>query len=360
VSNVGPVRGAFAEDRRVGLMGHLGREAHTFPLTVRLSGEAESRYAMRVAEVPGFTPSLVASSVLGVLDAGAWRSGEQGIDLDARIAIAGHGPLEVRQSFDGASAALQAASFVLAVADYLVSNDLERVELLGVEVSLRQVERPRSATVVGAHAEHTVVRPGDRVAVNVDLVAFRGEPFRRRVEVTVPHDLPAGRYTLLVGDGSSVDGARLAAEPAAPVTFPQALALLASLHSRRDLVVLGLLGARGLSVAGQPMPRLPGSVRSLWGALPAGGAVPLKLFVAQQQVERLDRPIEGMVRLDLEVRRREAVAAPAPEEVPAGRDAEAGAEEPPAAAVAPEAPSPPPPAAEPPAPDEPAGEEEQR
>ena len=126
--------------------------------------------------------------------------------------------------------------------------------------------------------------------------------------VDLPKDLPAGRYSLLVGDGASVDAARLALEPAEPVTFPQALELLRSFHSRRDLMVLGVYGGAGLSVAGEAMPRLPGSVRSLWGAAASGSAVALRSAIAQEKREAMDVPVQGLVRIDLEVRRREPLA----------------------------------------------------
>ena len=124
---------------------------------------------------------------------------------------------------------------------------------------------------MGAYAERTVVRPGERVALNLDLVPCRGAPLPPHLaRSTCREDLPAGRYSLLVGDGASVDAARLALEPAEPVTFAQALELLRSFHSRRDLVVLGVYGGHGLAVAGEVLPRLPGSVRSLWaGRRPA-------------------------------------------------------------------------------------------
>ncbi|HSK74874.1 MAG TPA: hypothetical protein VLQ45_00320, partial [Thermoanaerobaculia bacterium] len=55
-------------------------------------------------------------------------------------------------------------------------------------------------------------------------------------------------------------------------------------------------------------PRLPGSVRSLWGAAASGSAVPLRSAIAQKQREQMPIPIEGLVRIDLEVRRRAPVA----------------------------------------------------
>jgi hypothetical protein len=117
-----------------------------------------------------------------------------------------------------------------------------------------------------------------------------------------------GRYSLLVGDGSSIDSARIALEPADPQSFPQALALLRSFHSRRDLVVLGIYAGAGLSVAGEVMPRLPGSVRSLWGAAGSGSVVGLRSTIAQEQCERMPMPVTGLVRIDLEVRRKEPLA----------------------------------------------------
>jgi hypothetical protein len=50
-------------------------------------------------------------------------------------------------------------------------------------------------------------------------------------------------------------------------------------------------------------------VRSLWGSAASGSAKPLRLAVAQEHVEASEVPVEGAVRIDLEVRRREPVSA---------------------------------------------------
>jgi hypothetical protein len=100
-----------------------------------------------------------------------------------------------------------------------------------------------------------------------------------------------------------MDAAKLAIEPVEPVTFSQALGFLNSLHSRRELMVLGVFSERGLAVAGEALPRLPASVRSLWSAAPSGSAKPLRLAIGQQQSQRLENPVDGIVRIDLEVER---------------------------------------------------------
>lgn len=317
LANMGVPVGAFEQDRAAGIQGRLSAVAPMIPLRLKVGGERPRTFTMRVADVPQFTPLLLATSALGSLESATYTGGNHALDMTARFRISGGRELAVKQSFAGEGASVQGATFLLAVASYLIQNPLERVALESVDVELGQQDEPRSAQLVGAHAERTVVRPGERMALNVDLVPYRGVPFRRSFQVTLPEDLPAGRYSLLVGDGSSVDAARFAIQPVEPVSFDQALALLGSLHSRREIVALGIFGGAGLAIAGEVLPQLPGSVRSLWAGTSTGGAVPLKMAVAQQHHEPMEMPVEGLVRVDLEVRRREPQAAQALQETPA-------------------------------------------
>lgn len=312
ISNSGRIVGAFEQDRLTGIYGKIGAEAPMIPMTLKVTS-AETReaqeFSVRLAELPEFLPLLVGTSVLNGLDSASRSGGAQGVDLSARLDLEGYGVLEVRQTFDGDNAGTQVATHLLGVVAFLVQNPIERARLRKVEVQVEQFSSPRFAAVVGAHADRTVVRPGDRVNVSLDLAAFRGERFRRSLAVDLPEDLPAGRYSLLVGDGASVDAARLAIEPATPVSMHQALEVLRANHSRREIVALGVYAGTGLSVGGEVMPRLPGSVRSLWSAAASGSAVALRSTVAQQVAVPSPVPLLGMVRLDLEVRRKAPVAA---------------------------------------------------
>ncbi len=304
VSNAGEVIGAFDQDRQAGVRGRLGLSAPTTPLRVSLRGLTEREYRMEVANLPQLRPILLAISALGALDSGSYAAGFQGIDLDATIALEGHGDLRLRQSFAGDQAGIGSIIYLLGFAAYLEFNPLSEVEIESVDVELTQVERPHSATLVAAHPERTRVEPGQRVPVTLELQAFRGERYRHRLEVEVPAAAPDGRYVVLVGDGTSMDAVRLQVERRQPASFDQALALLRSFHSRRELVAIGLLSAPGLAVAGEALPNLPGSVRSIFAAGGIAPGAPLGLDVAHEQVEVLDRPIDGVARIDLEVRRR--------------------------------------------------------
>lgn len=245
----------------------------------------------------------MAISVLASVDAATQAAGSQGLDLTARFDLGERGELAVRQSFDGDGAVASAAVYVLAIAGFVLQNSMETVDISALDVEVRQFGEPRTARLVSAHAGRTLVRPGETVRLHLDLVAFRGEHFRHAVELEVPTGLPDGRYSLLVGDGVSADVARLAIEKTDPMNFDQALGFLRSLHSRRDLVILGLFRGPGLAVAGEVLPQLPVSLRSIWGTAASSSAVPLPLAIADERILQLDVPVEGILRVDLEVRR---------------------------------------------------------
>jgi hypothetical protein len=349
IANLGQTVGAFEQDRQAGLEGRLGAAPPMIPMVLRigappaapaagaaaaLAGRSGSHAApaagaaagaasppgarsfhVQLADVPELLPLLAGSTLLGGLESASYAGGPQSIDLTARFRLARHGDLVIRQSFDGENAGTAMAAHLLAVTAYLMQSPLERVRIEGLELEIEQSPQPRAAALVGAHADRTVVHPGERLGVNLELSAYRGDRFRHWFEIELPADLPVGRYSLLVGDGASADAARLALAPIEPTTIGQALALLGSLHSRRDLTLLGFYGGAGLSVAGELLPRLPASVRSLWAAAEVSGTVQLRAAIVQEHHETLAMPVEGLMRIDLEVRRRDAPdgrEAPAP------------------------------------------------
>jgi hypothetical protein len=308
VSNLGPIVGAFTRDQQVGLAGRVGLEAPMVPLEVTVQGSGASHFSVRVADLPLVAPNLLALGLNSAVLSDPGAAASQGVDLDLSVDLGPQARLRIRQSFDGPQAVVQSALYLLAVAGYVTQNPFEEVRIAGVEATVTTSREPRAARLVGAHATRTLVRPGENVVLNLDLAAYRGAAFRRALELTLPTDRPEGRYSLLVGDGFSIDGARLAIERADPVTFRQAMQLLSSLHSRRSIVVLGVFADPGLSVAGEILPQLPASVRSLWAGAATGSSVPLQLAVAQQDQLDLEVPVEGLVRVDLEVKRREPLS----------------------------------------------------
>jgi hypothetical protein len=304
VGNIGPTLGSFDRDRPSGVRGVVGVLPAMLPLSIRVVGETERSFAVSLARIPQLAGALVAVSILGAIDAATGAGGEQELDVATRIVLADRPPLVLRQRFDGGNAATEAAIQLLAVVGFLANNELAEVEVASIEIEVQQRRGRRSTRVTAVHPDRRVVPPGATVALSVELDPYQGSPRRERFEIDLPADLEDGPYFLLVGDGTSLDAARMELEKFAPARIEQALDFLGGLHSREQLGVLGVAAAPGLAVGGEAMTRLPGSIREIWSAGPKSGAKELRTAVRQVVVKSLDVPLEGLVRVDLEIRAR--------------------------------------------------------
>ena len=310
LANVGPIVGAFERDHASGMMGTLGAPPPTVGLEVTVAAPLRRDYHMRLARVPDFLPSLASIGSFAALDAATAIGGIQAVDLGLELDLGADGKLRLAQSFDGPLAAERGLAFLVAVVDFVVRTDLAPVELIGLAVEWTPFDRPRAAEVIGAHAARPRLGPGDTAELIVEARGYRGDVERRTVELVVPSELPAGRYTLLLGDAATLDGVRLSIEPQEPRSFAQALALLGTLGSSRELAVLGLGFEPGVASGGGALPRLPPSVRALWAA-----AAPSERGLRSAIVQRLSWPsavpLSGVARVDLEIERPLAVPAEA-------------------------------------------------
>ncbi|MDX1384466.1 MAG: SpoIVB peptidase S55 domain-containing protein [Thermoanaerobaculia bacterium] len=301
VSNVGPVVGAFREDRMAGISGRIGATAPTIPMEIRISGDPGSRYRLELAELSVSTPTLSALALLEAVNATHGQSGNQDLEMRAGVQLRGHAPVELGQHFSGTSATMGSAIYLLSVLNFLLNNGDEDVVIDGIEVDLIQEPQPRTVSLVAAHASRRNVRPGEEITVHLDLRRYRGETFRRDVRVTVPDDVRRGPYFLFVGESAAIDSAKLQMQPREPRTFSESLELLRSFHHPDELVILGVVPARGLVVEGRALPDLPASVRSIWAAAGPLAAKASALAIRDESSRELDFPLSGAARLDLNV-----------------------------------------------------------
>ncbi len=304
LSNIGPVVGAFDQDRFAGLRGTLGAEARTIPMTIDVetpNGESR-RFDLRLADLPVILPSLVGIPTLQALDSASYGMGESSLDMTGALRLRGHAEVPLRQVFDGSNPGMRAAFYLIALVGALVHSDHEAVKVEGIDLTLRQGHVPRTITIERAQASSTLVRAGDTVQVVFDLRRRRGDRFQETLDVAVPEGRRAGRYYLFVGDGVSIDAARLKLQPGEASSLEDELSLLRSFQPRSRLAALGVAPARGLIVEGRPLPDLPATVRSIWRASPLQGEPrALNLAIVSEHGRDLGTPLDGLFRIDLQI-----------------------------------------------------------
>ncbi len=304
LSNIGSVVGAFDQDRFAGLRGRVGARARTIPMTIRVEAPAGNarRFDLRLADLPRMLPSLVGIPTMQALASASYGDGESGLDMSGTLRLRRHDDVPLQQTFDGSGPGTSAAFYLLALVGALVNSDHERVELEGIDLTLRQTHGVRTVEIERAQPSSRRVHAGDTVDVVFDLRRHRGDRYQETLSVTIPEDRRPGRYYLFVGDGVSIDAARLQLEPGKASSLADELDLLRSLQPKSRLAALGVAPARGLIVEGRPMPRLPASVRSIWQASPLQGeSRALNLAIVNEQGRDLGIPLDGLFRLDLEI-----------------------------------------------------------
>ncbi len=304
IANIGPVVGAFDQDRSVGMAGRIGAVAPTIPVRIELAGTPQKTYDLRMADLPSMAPTLLATAVLQVLDTARHNQGDQGLELAGRFLIDGHQPLEIEQVFDGQNASFSAAIYLLSVLTFLTQDEGERVAIDSIELSLEHASRPLSGSLLSAHAGTRRVLPGDTVEVFMEVREYRGDVVSHRIEVEIPADARPGPYYLFVGDGASVDSLRFQIAPEEPRDLEAGIAMLNTLHSPKDLVVLGAAPASGLVIEGRTLPNLPPSIRSVWSAAGPLASRGVNLAILRTQTQRMSTPMVGATRIDLRVESR--------------------------------------------------------
>ncbi len=303
IANVGTVIGSFGVDRTSGVHGRVGRMIEMIPLRITVDGLGRNDFRMLMADVPAYLPVLVATSGLGALDSTSRSLGSQGLDLTARWQLDGHEPIELDLSFEGANAGFSAVTFLFLMTNYMVNNPVEEARLEEVSVDLVQYAEPRTARIVRGFAHQSSAAPGETVEVTLEMEPFKGEAYKETFPVEIPTDLREGIYTLLVGDGVTMDTVRQTIEQVVPEDFDQSLAMVRQFKSNRDLVTLGLAPSWGLSMSGRVLPQLPASVRRLWQGVTPGVATELGLAIVDEQTRRFDVPLAGGVRIDISIER---------------------------------------------------------
>lgn len=301
---VGAPVGRFEVDHLAGGFGVVGKPASTTPLELSIQGLGQDRsFRLQLARIPLLFPILGALGLFGALDVATPAAGVGSVDLDLALDLGPFGSVSLAQSFDGEDAALGTALFVAEVLDYLERNELGRIQVESLRATLRPHRHPREGRLEDVSADRTRVRPGEVVNLRVRIRPFRGEVEDLSFEISVPEDVPEGRWTLLVGDGWSIERVRLGLEPGRPRSVQEIVDLLDLLPSRRDLAFLGLSGeAASLGMDGALF-RLPPSIRALRQRPHDPALKAQKLSVVQEDAVALERPLQGLLRLDLSVER---------------------------------------------------------
>ena len=226
----------------------------------------EKKYHFEVIENPLLTPTLVAVTTFnGIVGSPAYGEGST-LQLEGEIDVKDHSPVRISDLFAPTDNPVPAGMFVAtdvqAVFAKIYSNPYEPPRIEAVHIHVVSQPDRREATIDGAWLDKVDARPGDTVAVKVQLRPYRGPSFVQEIPITIPAQAVRGQLQLVISDSNYVNRNVEAAEASSQGQLPglEQLIRLINLERQNDRLYATLLQPTPtLMVEDKIMPNAPAS-----------------------------------------------------------------------------------------------------
>ena len=262
LSSTGEVIGAFTQDRATAIAGRLGPGPRTIPITLSLesSRAAKRTFHFSVVNDQLFGPLMTYASILNTLSSYERQYGSATFRVHGTASLKKHAPIVLDNMFSGDQATMAAAAYAVAPITYLLSNDYEKVDLEGVDLTIGTTEEPRTATLERVWLDDPRPRAGRSAPLKVLFRNYRGEEIVRTLSIVIPANA-SGTLSLLVSDGARLG---LAEQRETRVPQPRSVdQMIKTINKgrRNNTLYVKLLGAEaGAVVNGELLSSLPPSV----------------------------------------------------------------------------------------------------
>ncbi len=279
ISSMGETIGTMQQDRATAIAGTLGKGPALVPMTVTLQsdrgmGSSSPRVLKyQVVNDQLFTPLLAYVALFNTLTSYERQFGAATVSVKSRAKLKGHGELALEDVFAGESPLLGASAAVAGPLAMVLTNDIEKVALEELDVTITTTEAPRTASIERVWLDEVRPRPGRTVSLKVLTRSYRGE----EKITTVPIDIPANaasEMSILVTDGRQLNAIeqRELRRSLQPQSVAQMLRVLNDTRRNNRIYVRLLTGTPGAVVNGEAMTALPPSVLAVLESDRNGGS----------------------------------------------------------------------------------------
>jgi hypothetical protein len=237
--------------------------------------------------------------VLNALAAYERQSGPLTINLSGEVSFGQTGRVKLDDIFAGDSAAALAAAAAVAPVGIAATNDFRPALADRVDLTFTVSERTDSTTIERVWLDTTHPKFGATHTLNVMLRDYRGATETLTMPVTMPTHA-SGPLTLMVSDATTLQGLEDRELKPGKATSWNALLdrMNGARHNNRVYVRL-MSSSQGTVVAGDALPSLPASVRSILDEDKTVATAPVARTVVGAWEQRLNRAVRGSRELTL-------------------------------------------------------------
>jgi hypothetical protein len=312
ISALGEVIGTMQQDRATAIAGTLGKGPALIPMTVTLSSERGAdasttrtlNYQLVNDQV--FTPLLSYVAMFNTLGAYERQFGPATFAVKSRTRINGHADLVVEDVFAGDNPVAGLAAAVGGPLTMLLTNDLARITINRLDITIEASETPRSVTIERVWLDEIRPRAGRTVPLKILTRSYRGE----EKILTQPIEIPAnisGPLSVLVTDGRALNAMeqREIRRSLQPQSVAQMIRVLNDTRRNNRIYVRLLSGTPGAVVNGETLPALPPSVLAvLEGDRNGGNFTPIRSAAVGEWEILMNSAVIGsrLLAIDVEAR----------------------------------------------------------
>ena len=270
ISSAADLVGTFDQDRMTAIAGKIGKTPRMIPISVKLrtSRGQEKAFSFRMVDDELFSPVLAFVSLLSVLQSNERAYGTSTMGVDAKVSFGGGRQVQVEDLFTEEGPAMRSAALVAAPLAYLMANGFEPVTIEKLDVNVQSYETVKSALLERAWLEQAgPLKAGQTATLKLSLRTYRGETLSESIPVAIPANAPAGTYSLLVADGSTITNVeqREARQQFIPRDLDQLVRAINGLRRNNRIYVRLIRHDEGAIVSGEYMQSLPPSVLAVLG-----------------------------------------------------------------------------------------------
>jgi hypothetical protein len=305
ITAMGETIGTFEQDRATTIAGRLGAGPAMIPIRLSLASERGIRktFAFNVVNDQLFTPLLTFVTVFNTLGSYERQFGAATYTISGKARVKGHSDVAFENLFTGDTSLSGAATYIAGPITMLLANDLEKIQIDGVDITVASAEEPRSATLERVWLDDARPRAGRTSTLKVLTRTYRGEERVRSLPIEIPPHA-SGSLTLLVSDGTSLTQweQREARRPMPAQSVAQMIRTFNKSRKNNRLYVRLVSAGPGAIVEGESLPALPPSVLAVLEADRNGGSfVPLRHAVIGEWEIPTDVAVLGSRQLSIAV-----------------------------------------------------------
>jgi hypothetical protein len=268
IVETGDAIGTIHQDRSPGIYGVVGQNAKMIPLSVDITTSRGIKKSLNfeIAHDRFLAPLLVNLTVYDSIIASERAMGMQTLDVKGTINIKGQDPVKIENRFSSGSEASSYASLSIAApVNFLLASGFKDLDVEKISITIESQEDDRAAVLDAIRLDGTEFKAGETANVDVLYRKADGEVVRDSYPVKLPTDLPPGRLSVLVADGTTLMtiDAKEQGDDVAPRDLNQLIKYINSIRGNDHLYLRLYRKEAGAVVKGEGMPGLPPSILSI-------------------------------------------------------------------------------------------------